>query len=336
MQRVCRINELSFAELVRIRHQLRRRLAIGPQGNIIELAFGIAEKEGQLDRSRSDAICFYVRQKSSRYAEIAPIPASLAFRLKRGRGFVEVCLSTDVIDVGRRLPKPTGKPLVYLPSGSKATAGGIVAWKLPGEHRLTWGIVTVGHCFAGSVRLPDTKARVRIGHASGDSAAGVLRVRSIPSRFAQVDIALVEVRREDLVDAGWLAVAPKTSGLRIRPIGVMSRDVGRVGFTYPLHSRIEIEVIRFLPISELVPALGPLRYVVEVMGPSSTFAEGRSGSLWAFGQQVAAMQHGGLPQAFQYGWGQALEFGLEWCASQLARQHQVSVHEVDLRLIRVI
>lgn len=336
MRIIRRLDELSVDELVTIRAALFRRLGVGTRGNIIEIAFGLAEHRGRVDHSRANAVCFYVRHKRQPRAKRDRIPESIDVRLKRGDHFVRVVLPSDVIHLGTRQVQMTGEPLVHRHSTGLATTGAVVAWQLGGQGPWTWGVVTVGHVLGRVKRLPETEPWVRIGNAVGTPVLGTLITRSaVPSR-ERVDAAIVVVERESLVRAKLIPAKLGLGGKRVRPLRQLKDDRGRIGFTFPQQNTIPLTVLRFLPISNLVPALGLLNFVIEAEAETGAFRGGRSGSLWAIAGQAAGMQHGGLPERFSRGWGQSLEFVFAWGAGQIAGIYGVTLGEVDFRLMRVI
>jgi hypothetical protein len=336
MKTISSLEAMLVAEMITIRHRLRRRFGIGQRGNIIDVAFGMAEHDQVLDRSRPDAICFYVRRKCCPRAKVDRIPPRLAFRLKRGSRFVQIELATDVILIGTRRVRATGERISHADYRGRGTTGGVVAWKVANQSPWQWGVLTVGHLFHGVSSLPEPNARVQIGDAAAGPIAGTLLVCSRPSDRPSVDAALVAVERSLLVSAQLIPDQVSTAGKRIRPISVLKHDRGATGFTFPERVTLDFRVVRFLPISDMVPALGSLSFVSEAIGQPGTFGVGRSGSLWAIQRQAAALQHGGLPWQFARGWGQSLEYVLAWCAEQLALIHRQPTAAVDLRLIRVI
>jgi hypothetical protein len=360
MKTVSSLEELSVEELVKIRSLLHQRFGIGTRGNIIDVAFGLAEENGRIDRSRPDAVCFYVRHKRMPRAKADRIPESIELRLKRGRGFVQVRLATDVIHIGTRQARPSGERIVHQQSTGPATTGGVVAWRLSGQAAWTWGVLTVGHVFKRVATVPETDPRVWIGSSAGRRISGTLiagsnslnlpRVgrpaagrirgtlisRSKPLNRQNVDAALVMVERASLVQANLIPANVSTTGKRIRPVSVLKDDRGKLGFTFPEQVTIKLKVVRFLPISEMVPALGTLNYVIEADAAAGVFGRGRSGSSWAVERQAACMQHGGLPGQYARGWGQALEFVFGWCVREIAAIHDLPADAVELRLIRMI
>jgi hypothetical protein len=336
MKTVSSLKELSVEELIKIRSLLHERFGIGKRGNIIDVAFGLAEVNGRIDRSRPDAVCFYVRHKRMPRAKVDRIPETIELRLKRGPRTVQVCLATDVIQIGTRQVRPTGERIVRQRSNEPATTGGVVAWRLSGQAAWTWGVLTVGHVFKRVATVPEADPRVWIGTAAASRIRGTLIARSKPLNRQHVDAALVVVERASLIQANLIPANVSTTGKRIRPVSVLKDDRGKSGFTFPEQVTIKLKVVRFLPISEMVPALGTLNYVIEADAAAGVFGRGRSGSSWAVERQAACMQHGGLPSQFARGWGQALEYVFGWCVREIATIHDLPADAVELRLIRVI
>jgi len=336
METLATLAELSVDELVRIREQLQRRFGIGQRGNIIEVAFGMAERHGELDLARPDAVCFYVRHKRRPRAIVDRIPPTLQFRLKRGEKFVQVCLLTDVIFIGTRQVRPTGEPIVHRPTGGRGTAGGVLVWKFPGDRQWNWGVLTVGHIFSRVRQIPESTASVHIDALSGIRISGTLIAAGLPFNSGQVDAAIVAVERADLIRAKLIQQNVSTKGKRLRSVELLKSDQGKMGFTFPRHKMLTIQVVRFLPISDMVPQLGTLANVVEGVAEVGVFGVGSSGSLWGIAGQVGGIQHGGLPPLFQRGWGQAMELVGEWCRQQLAELHQVKEDQVEVRLVGLV
>lgn len=336
MKHICRLEEFRPGELERIRKTLRQRYGVGKRGNIIEIAFGAAEANGQLDLTRPDAICFYVRHKRTPRARVDRIPKKIEIRLRRGKRWVLVCMPTDVIDLGPRKIRPTGRMIKHVSGNDSGTAGCIVAWKLPGERLLTWGVLSVGHVFSHVVRVPQTQQRVLIESATTPVHLfrGTLLARSKPRDG--IDAALVLVKRATLVRAQLMPENVSTGGKRVRPVESLETDRTNPGFTFPQETKIPFVVGRYLVVSDILPELGSVRNVIEANARGGAFAKGSSGSLWAVERQVACLQHGGLSPLFSRGWGQSLETILAWIVAKIAAINRVPKRDVDLRLIRVI
>lgn len=339
MKKIKRLDSLRTSELERIRATLRQRFGADPRGNIVEIAFGVAEKFGRVDPSRPDAICFYVRRKRMPRAKADRIPQHIEVRIRRGRQFYLVCLPTDVIEIGPREIQPTGRRVRDLRRTDHATTGSVVAWRLGGETRFTWGLICVGHFFWQASKLPETIQQVRINSATTPihRFRGTLLARTVPFDGSQSDAALILVERSSLVRANFISQNQPTTGKRISTVEDLRRDRNRAGFTYPYRTQIPFEVLRFLPVSVLVEDLGPIKHVIEARSPTANaFGRGRSGSAWVIRRQVASMQHGGLPASFIRGWGQSLETVLKWTVKRIATLNGVAQRDVELRLIKVV
>ncbi len=333
--------ELSLAELHRVRRTLADRFRISPQGEILEVGFGMAEKGDRLDRSRPDAFCFWVAKKRKRPGEFA-IPAIVSVRLRRGNRFVEVRLPSDVLQPSAA-PRATGRNLYLADRPTRpATAGGIIAWRVASEAAsLTWAVLTVGHLFSDRHREAVRSAASHPIQVQIDAVnrviVGDLTASTQRHDGSQVDAAIVTVRRRDLVDAGLMPENVSTRGKRVRTTDQLWRDQHRVGLSLVDPQPLPIEIGRFYPLSSLVAELGTLANVFEALSAiPQTFAPGRSGTLWAIAGHAAGMQHAGYPLAFMRGLAQGLSTVLEWAAAAIAQRGNVPRQQVDLRLIRAL
>ena len=339
METIEKLDDLHPHELERVRATLLKRYDIGKRGNIVEVAFGVAEQNNHLDPSRSNAVCFYVRCKRMPRSKADRIPATIEIRIRRKNRFALVRLQTDVIDIGVTSIQATGRPIRHVKGRFAGTTGCIVAWKIVGQNRLTWGLLTVGHIFKHIARVPESIQRVLILSATSPTHQfrGTVLARSLANDGSQMDAALVMVSRGSLVRAKLLPNNASTIGKKIRPVKRLAKDRGKNGFTFPDRNKLPFVVARFLPISKVVSALGPLRNVIEVHSNlGNTFAGGRSGSVWGVASQVACIQHAGLRPSFLRGWGQSLESILVWATAKVANIGHVPPSQIDMRLIRII
>src|SRR3954463_477337 len=90
------MSPFTLDELERMRTTLWRRYAGPLDPNVVEIAFSVALKDGQIDPTRGLAATFYVTQKKKRVPGGA-VPKVLTVRLKRGSRFEAVQLRTDVV-----------------------------------------------------------------------------------------------------------------------------------------------------------------------------------------------------------------------------------------------
>lgn len=349
MQRIESLNELALDELSRVRRTLARRFGITPTSPICELGFGHAEKQGQLDRSRPDAFCFWVQRKRQRIDDVA-IPAAVSVRLRRGQRFVELCLPTDVLQISQPAELSGRRIRVGDHRQQHATAGCLIAYRvLPAADAstpdsapstLTWAVLTVGHL------LPDWRQRRAplsgevVGSLEGNAGQtviGQLIARSQRHDGSQVDAALFVVQRRDLIAAGLLPENVSTRGKRVRSVQQLWQDHRSQGHALLSPQPIPIEIGRYYPQSSLVEQLGTLVHVFEAISLTpQTFAPGRSGTLWALQGHASGMQHAGYPTEFTRGLGQALPVVLDWATSALAQLTDSHRNQVDLRLIRAL
>ena len=330
MQKITQLRDLSIHELRRVQTTLFDRYR--GQANVVDVAFGAAEKDGKPDPSRPDAVCFYVRRKKKTVAKGEAIPSVVKVRLKRGSEFYSVVLPRDVIVLGEEGIQTTGQRVFHRDnSGNPGTAGCVVAWRVGTGGNLKWGVLTVGHIFESVAQGPSAPAEARLRTPDSSLLRGRILAYSRPRDGSDVDAAIVEVSKDDLVTFGLIPAGVSTAGRVIRSADSLMTDRGRAGITIPNSQALDFEVMRVLPVSRSVPALGPLATVIEVGSSSRAFAPGSSGSLWQIGGQAAAIQHGGLPTAFRRGWGQSLESISIWVKGRLAAIHQVSRASIDLR-----
>ncbi len=340
MQTITRIADLSMDELRRVRATLVTRFGVGRRGNVLEIGFGMATVGGSFDARRRDAICFYVRHKRLPRSTKDRIPAIVEVRLKRERRFVLVRMPSDVVSIGDRAIKPTGRRIRHASRPwAAAVAGAVVAWNSKPRQRRTWGLVTVGHLFRHRSRLPESEKNVRLQFAESPSRelSGLLLARSTRNDGSRVDAALVQVAHGILVRAGLVPPGAATNRKVVRAANELPSDAGVLGLSLPARRRVPLVVQRYLPTCNLVPELGALADAIDVVSHEArAFGEGRSGSLWVIKRQAAAVQFAGLPDDFRQGWGQSLETVLAWAREQLARLQDIRVADVDLRLVRAI
>jgi len=305
---------------------------------VLEVGFGQAEKRGQIDRRRPQAICFYVGHKRMPRRRQRRIPKVIEVRVRRQSRFVLVRLPADVLEVRGSSLTPTGLTVRPMDSGrGKATAGCVVAWRVPGLQRLQWGVLTVGHLFAPHMPASGLVGKVRIDAGGQRSLVGTLLVRS--QAVSQVDGAVLRVEKSALVAAGLISSRISTRGKRLRAPHQLMHDVGRTGLTLPGRARVPFVVLRYLPETSLVAELGTLVDVLDVLSErTGTFAPGRSGSLWLIQRQAACQQFGGWEtrgrpaENYRRGLGQSVSRILDWARAELTNREGAG--PVDLRLIR--
>lgn len=338
MKVVDRLADLSRAELGRIRTTLLARY--GLRSRVLEIGFGQAEKGGRVDRRRPQAICFYVGRKRLPRRRQDRIPAVVEVRLRRRSHFVLVRLPADVLEVRVSSLTPTGRTLRNLATaGGVATAGCVVAWRVPGLHRLEWGVLTVGHLFARKIPARGSATEIHLATGRQRPLVGTLLARSHGA--SQVDGAIVRVDKSAMVGAGLISRDVPTRGKRVREPHQLMLDMGRAGLTLPGRERVPFVVLRYLPETSLVPELGTLIDVLDVScEQAETFAPGRSGSLWLIGRQAACQQFGGWEtrgypaENYRRGLGQSVAQILDWAREVLANSADGGATRVDLRLIR--
>lgn len=338
MKTIQSLHQLGPDELARIRRTLIDRYDVGSRGNIVEIGFGVALLDDQIDPARGDAICFYVTNKRMPRAKEDRIPKREAVRVKRGKHFVLVNLATDVIITGRNGFQLSGRPIRHLTDSATATAGAIVAWRFTGGRRFAWGVLTVGHLFWDRHRLPELNDEVRIRVTGNRQIQGRLVLRSDPG--SPVDAAIVLVARQALVDGGVLRANASTAGKKIRSVARLSADAMKLGKTIPRSVPIGFQVLRYLPEFSLIQHLGPIQHALDVRSDvSGTFAKGTSGAAWIIARQAACQQFAGWESSSETnlsvgGIGQSMETILGWCRRQLATVYRRGASETDLRLIR--
>ena len=135
MKIIQQLGDLTSAELGRIRATLRRRYPAARPGGVLEIGFGMAERQGVADPKRREAICFYVRHKRKPRPKRERIPRVVEVRVRRGLHFVLVRLPADVLEVMATSLVPTGRTIRSVAGARRATAGCLVAWRVPGTRR---------------------------------------------------------------------------------------------------------------------------------------------------------------------------------------------------------
>lgn len=346
MQTIEHIDQLTVAELNRVRRTLLHRYAPEQTGHPFEVGFGIAEKSGQLDFSRRDAACFLVPRKRMPKRSQQQIPRLVTARLKRGSHFVLVKLWSDVIDVGRGEWHLTSQTIRHVTRPATATTGCLVAWRSQTDASFAWGAITVGHLFWHLRRVPEPGAEVRIfvprsaQVAHDRELAGRLLARTHRRDGSRLDAALVQLSREQLESVGWIEPSAGTARLAVRAATQLSYDRGRQGLAIGPASQEPFLVTRYHPVFALIEAAGPIEDVIEVHSDTAqTFAPGNSGSLWVIDREACAIQFAGWDQpanparSYQRGLGIALQPVLEWARTSLAQQHQQARTAIDLRLV---
>lgn len=338
MKKVHRLCDLSDDELRRIHHTLSDRFGVGRRGEILEIAFGNAEKAGKLDANRTDAFIFYVTSKRMPRAADDRIAKTEGVRIRRQQTFVLVELATDVILFDPTQPRLTGRPIAHAGSPTRfATAGSVIIWRLGFSGPFHWCVTTAGHHFWDRPNVPENAPQVTVFCGRNERLSGSLIMRSLPKEG--VDIALVEVSREDLIDRGLIASSAPTAAKRIRSISDIRRDRLTEGTTHPQSHGIEFSVLRYFYEFKLMPQLGTLFDVLKVRSRvNNAFQSGRSGSLWIIARQAACHQSVGWrtsdpDQTYRDGAGQSLHYAFRWVQSRLADQYQISKSKVQVRLV---
>ncbi|MBN1851351.1 MAG: hypothetical protein JW829_01455 [Pirellulales bacterium] len=337
-----RLVDLTIEELARIRETILDRYGSGPRDNIIDIAFGLAEKGTALDPSRLNAICFYVRSKRDPQSKADRIPRTIEVRLRRNGHFELVQLPSDIIEIGTAAIKPSGRQICHLSKSRKtATAGCVIAWKAGTCQEIRWGVLTVGHLFWSISPVPEQERLVRISIPSNQVMPGFLLARTLKNDGSGMDAALVSVMKSTLVRAGLVPRDVSTRGKKIRSVDQLRLDRRRAGLALPGRMRIPFVVVRYMPESRLVPDAGCLRHVFEVHSLfANAFGHGKSGSLWLVGGSGAGIQYAGYDTPgrpglrYTRGLGQALIAIIDWARSQIARLENVPNEEIDIRVIR--
>jgi len=338
LKTIASLDQLSVGELARIRRTLIDRYDVGHRGNIIEIGFGAAEKNGAIDPQRSDAIWFFVTQNRIPRARADRVPAVEQVRVKRGRRFVSVELPTDVLEIDLSGAVLTGRRIEHEQGDSYATAGTIIAWRFDDEYQFHYGVLTVGHLFWDRDQVPEPTAGVVVRGARNRRIQGRLVLRSLPGE--SVDTALVEVVRQALVTGGLLAAGASSRGKRVRSLANLMTDSLRAGVTFPRRIPVPFLVLRYLPEFSLISELGTIDHVLDVRSQiAGAFGEGTSGAAWIIARQAACIQFAGwrsnrAGKHYLRGNGQALETTLDWCRTELAKQERRSTKEIEMRLIR--
>jgi hypothetical protein len=306
-------NDLRLDEMQRIQRTLRKRYRAGVHGNILDVGFGAALESGRMQPERGACLTFLVRRKRHRPRRQDAIAPSVGVRLKRGRHFAQLVFPTDVVEVGQITT--TGRRLEY--TSRHVTTGVVLAWRTPGESRLSWGLVTVGHPFPRWQALGPSRRRVTV-HTRRGTIAGVLIARSDSRR--NVDAAIARVEKQELIDKRLITRSQSRHRIAARDVARLSGDPQRSGETLRVGGTRPFVVHAYFPLLH-VPRVGQIAHVVSVLsGRPGTFARGTSGSPWRWGNQAACVQVAGRAADFQQGFGQALTTVVEWAAGAL-RKH---------------
>lgn len=332
--------DLNADELRRIRETLFDRYHIGTRGNIVEVGFGVAELAGQLDRQRTDSICFYVTRKCVPRAKVDRIPHQIDVRVKRDRQYVLVQLPSDVIEISRSAIQLTGRRLRHVSNPAHATAGAIVIWRFTGQRQFAYGVLTVGHLFWHRQTVPEQADDVRIRVQRNREILGRLVLRAQPDEG--VDAAIVLSSRQALIAGGVLSELASRRGKRIRTVDQLISDRLQTGLTLPRGDPIPFVVLRYLPEFNLISELGPIMHALDVRSVApGTYRDGTSGAPWIIQRQAACQQFAGWKssdpaQDYVRGTGQSLATILRWCRRRLAKTYGKRIADTDLRLIREI
>lgn len=339
MKLLTHFRDLSLDELKRVRATLRKRFGVGKRGNILEIAFGQAEKRNSPCSARPEAICFYVRHKRRPRAKADRIPELLTIRFRRQNEYVSLRLPTDVVHIARSV-KATGRRIRHLDEPKRyATSGCVLVWRQAGQRVFQWGILSVGHSFRNVDSVPESNKRVRLRVKLRPSTEieGRLLARTRASDQDPVDASIISVSKSSMIRNKVLPRHPSTSGKAVRSVGDLSQDAGRLGHTFPPRQKIAFRVMRFMPECELIPALGLQHNVLETLASKpSAFGPTRSGSLSVINRQAATVQIAGLPAFFRRGWGQSLETALGWAQGELAKLSKLRPDQIEVRFVRAI
>ncbi len=338
MEKIETLCQLNADELRRVRRTLVDRFRIGKRGNVVEVGFGVAESAGQLDRQRTDAICFYVTRKCMPRSIVDRIPSLIDVRVKRGRRYLRVLLPSDVIELAGVAIQLSGRPIRHLSVPTTATAGAIVVWRFGDRGRFAYGVLTVGHLFWNRKNVPEPSDDVRIRLKRNRQIIGRLMLRSKPGDG--VDAAIVLCSRSALIEGGVLPDSVGTRAKKIRAVDQLTSDRLRPGWTLPRSAPIPLMVLRYLPEFNLIPELGPIRHALHVRGAvPGMFRDGTSGSPWIIEAEAACQQFAGWEssdssQDFVQGTGQSTATIMQWCRRQIATTYRKRIVDTDLRLIR--
>lgn len=330
------LSDLSLGELERVQTTLERRFGIGKRGNVVQLGFGVAEFEtrGQLDEDRPEAICFYVSRKTKTEPRDRRdrIPAEIRIRIRRGSTFCQLVAPTDVIVVKRSQCVLSGRVIRYGDWGA-ATTGVLLVWRPRGRTRLTWAVMSVGHSFPRNLPIPDQEVAVQIEG-----------MPPIPGRFLargsnyHLDTSLTIVRKSDLISAGVIPARFRPTGIVVRTVANLRRDVGVIGTTLPRSVPINYQVQRFLlsaPVFRSKLGFTPKHVLHVGRAARDTFEVGTSGSAWRITRQAAAIQFGSYLPRFDEGFGHSLETAMEWVPIAVGEILGVRESEVEVRAVAV-
>lgn len=354
MKTIRELRRLTPEELRRVRRTLLRRFGRLDPGNVLEIGFGVARRDGRDDPSRHQAVSVIVRDKRLPGTKAARIPASVRIRLRRGSGFVVAELATDVVSRQWEDWTPTRRPVRHLSGRQTAAATALVAWEESPNQ--AWGLLTVGHPFAHVRHVPESAARVRVlvpgdGRGQGDrELGGRLLARSRHRDPRRVDAALVLVEHEHLVVAGWAGRAEGSRLSRLDAASVwpraasdLSRDLGRPGQAITPAGDQPFVVRRYFPEFRLIPQVGPIRDVLEVESPTpGAFAPGGSGSAWTIGGEPACLQFAGWmhptdpSQSYRRGLGQPIVHVIGWAQANIAKRRADDSSAPAFRLVRLV
>jgi len=310
------VEHLTTDELRRIQRTLRTRYRIGTRSNLLDVGFGAALKAGKFQPGRRLCITFLVRKKKNVRKVTDRIPPKVHVRLKRGKRFVNLSFSTDVVEVGGIVA--AGRTLDY--RTKTVTTGVIVAWKASSRSRYSWGVVTVGHVFPRLRTLSRLRRKVTIRTNRG-KFFGTLVAKSDGDR--EIDAAIAQVKRQDLVAKRLMTASQSARRIEPRMVTTLASDQNKSGQTLRVGGKRRFTVHAYFP-SLRVPSLGAIDHIVSVFsGAAQTFQPGTSGSGWLIQNQAACLQIAGRMPDFKQGFGQSLNSVAEWAAKVLAKQQRM-------------
>ena len=290
--------DLSRDEVRRLLASLQQRFAKHP--DVVAVGFGRSLKDGEVDEHRRLAVRLWVSRKKAegRVPTTRCLPATVAVRLRRGKGYVEVVLPTDVAAT-----EHIAETASTLPGSS--TSSSCLRWT-DDEGQTRHGLITCAHGFH--------KEDVRNGEdvvvaGENDSLLNArLAWRSPLSR--RVDVAVLEADSGDLEFwAGTLAPDVLVSTEQeLNTIAAFDDP----GTTLSTPAGTELRYLSFTPgPMRLAPGIPPLRNVVEALAPwRNTFAPGTSGALWTWRDEYTAIQVAASSPDFRLGYAVSLHSSL--------------------------
>ena len=324
--------ELSAEILGRMQRTLRRRFSVAARADVLDIAFGRAKPGGERDGRDPWECLFLVRDgegssgRASRRA--TPIPDDVSVRVRVGRRFQTIRMATGRLSVDGLEPSAVAGEF----AGQTFTIDAAVSWRISGQRRREWGLLTVGHPFPSVRQTPVWQRLVAVGGARPFHSTLSVRAR-LGGRF---DGAILRVARGELIEAGLLGEDRKERVSLPRSLRQLTADLGNRGkLALPGRAARSFRIQAFLPAFDL-PGVGRLHHVVVGWGSRpQLFVPGSSGGCWRVDDMPACLQVASVAPNYRLGFGQAVTSLVVWAESALRRRDpRVEPASVQLTLLR--